>query len=130
MAAMAASAIEAPMKESMKKAMAEALFILENSDADLSRIAPDYLKLMRKCRAEYPAIDIPTDVPIEDQQLSEDTRNYLATLYLSFFCNSEEEQLRMVERMCRNELCYQGKDPDVPLDEEFLRSELKACLLY
>ena len=117
------------MKESLKKAMAEVLFILENTDVDLSRIDPDYLKLMRKCRAEYPDIDIPTDMPLEDQQLSDDTRNFLTNVYLSFLCDSEEEQLRVVEQMCRNELRYQGKDPDVPLDEEFLRNELKACLL-
>lgn len=58
--------------------------------------------------------DIRNDIPLDEQELSKDTKALLATIYLTYWAKDTEDRYEYVNRLYQNET---GKDEDMPGEE-------------
>ena len=104
-----------------KKQFNDLIAILEGlPDKDVQRIPRKYREFAESSMIPGEKSDVDPTIPIEEQQLSEETRSLLASLSLTYWAESPEERRELAEKLHRNELKYQGK-PEAPMtDEEYL----------
>lgn len=100
--------------------------IFENlSKLELDRIPEKYQEFVRENMVPGVKSDIDPTVPIEEQILSQKTKDLLACLVLTYWAESVEDRRITAESIHRNELAYQGKDP-APMTEDEYQDLLSA----
>lgn len=72
--------------------------------------------------------NISTEIPIEEQNLKEETLALIALLYLKYICEDEEEKQQLKQIYEENEKIYREKikeryDPDKALERKIKQSE-------
>lgn len=95
---------------------------------DTARLPQKYIDFVKSCMIPDAVSSVRTDVSLEEQTLSENTRDLLASLWLTYWADSPQERRRFAETLHENELRYQGK-PAAPMTDEEYR-ELLGCFDY
>ena len=100
--------------------------ILENlPEKDRNKIPVKYREFIKSAMVPGGTSSIRTDVPLEEQQLSDETKDLLAVLYLTYWAEGPKGRREYAELLFDNEQEYQGQEPS-PMTEddyqEFLES--------
>lgn len=92
----------------LSKAYTEVYSILNFVDEYyVSKISSKFIEYMycKKDDSYIPNIDM--SIPLEEQQLQEDTVNILAMLKYNYWCETEEEKQKLIDILNKNEEKYQ-----------------------
>jgi hypothetical protein len=96
------------MNVEFKKTLSDIDVILAEMDEELTNRVPlEFRKLIHNEKLEGYVPNIDVTVPIEDQELSQQTKDFLALLYLKYWCKDEEEKREIKDTLNRNEANYQ-----------------------
>lgn len=96
------------MTKEYKKALCDIDLILNYIDKKEKNKVPLKLqKFIHDNKLEGYESNIDVKVPIESQQLTEETRAFIAMLYLKYWSSTEEEKLELQRKIHNNELKYQ-----------------------
>ena len=96
------------------------LVIINNVKSSLYQLLPEkYVEFVKSCAAPDGQSDIRRDVPLEEQKLSEETRNHLAALYLTYWSEGPLCRREFAEKLYKNELAYGGKESRSMTEEEY-----------
>ena len=80
------------MSYAYKEAYSEVLFILQNmSKEDVAQIPNSIIETMKKNSAKHYKVNLDTSIPLEQQNLKEETKAVLAVLYRKFWAEGEEK---------------------------------------
>lgn len=83
------------------------LIIDELKEEEKNKIPIKLRKLIHENKLENYNSKINTSIPLEEQQLTENTKAFLAMLYINYWCKDEEEKKQLVIKLSDNEKAYQ-----------------------
>ena len=96
------------------------LVIINNIKSSLYQLLPEkYVEFVKSCAAPDGRSDVKRNVPLEEQKLSEETRNHLAALYLTYWSEGPLSRREFAEKLYKNELAYGGKESRHMTEEEY-----------
>ncbi len=96
------------MKSDISKALMEVSTILSFLDDDYkNKIPQKIIDFIENEKDETYIPNIKSDMPLEDQNLLEDTINILALLKLDYLCSDEGEKQELLDILQQNEEKYQ-----------------------
>lgn len=75
------------------KALVEVEYILKHTDEKLTQNIPQsFFQFINENKDKEYKLTINGDIPLENQDIREDTKNLMAFIYRNYFCNSEEKK--------------------------------------
>ena len=83
------------------------LILNELDENERNKIPKKLRKLIQENKLEDYNSNIDTSIPLEEQELSENTKAFLAMLYLNYWCTSENEKNEIIGELTDNEAQYQ-----------------------
>ncbi len=94
--------------------------IIQNMDKAQAALLPEKFIEFVKCSID-PAAEASVDpsVPLEEQQLSEETRSLLSSLLLTYWSEGADDRRQYAEKLHRNEQIYAGEEPTTMTEEEY-----------
>ena len=96
------------MIANIKRAYAETFEILQLlGDEYINKIPNEFIKFIEKEKDNNYNVNINPDIPLEEQNLLEDTINILAILKLDYWCKNKEEKDELKRILIENENEYQ-----------------------
>ena len=78
-----------------------------------------YLEFVKSCAASDGQSDIQPSVPLEEQELSDETKNNLAALYITYWSEGPLSRREFAEKLHKNELAYTGKEAATMTEIEY-----------
>jgi hypothetical protein len=96
------------MTVEFKKTLSDIDVILNEMDDELTNKVPEeFRRVIHNQKLDGYTPQIRTDIPIEEQQLSQETKSFLAMLYLKYWCENEDERRAFKDVLNQNEALYQ-----------------------
>lgn len=96
------------MNDNIRKAYSEINEILSLMDNEfIDKLPKRFIEFIKKERDINYEPNINPNVPLEEQQLLEDTINILAMLKLDYWCETEAEKQELLQILSENEEKYQ-----------------------
>lgn len=96
------------MKVNTKNAYAEVFAVINLLEEDFKNKLPNQLiELFKNEKSEIHEIDINPNIPLEEQNLLQETIDILAMLKLNYWCFNEEEKQELLNLLNENEKKYQ-----------------------
>ncbi len=92
---------------------------------EAEKLPQKYRDLVERSRDPEAVSAIRTDVPLDQQTLSRQTKDALAALYLTYWCSGTRDRRDFAEKLYRNEQKVLGR-PDEPMTEEAYQELLEA----
>ncbi|MBR4470211.1 MAG: hypothetical protein IKS54_02705 [Erysipelotrichaceae bacterium] len=83
-------------------------------EKDRKRLPEKFLNHVKESMDPDTVSDIRNDIPLDEQELSKDTKALLATIFLTYWAKDTEDRYEYVNRLYQNET---GKDEDMPGEE-------------
>lgn len=75
------------------KGLTEVEYILKHTDEKLTQNIPQsFFQFINENKDKEYELTINGDIPLENQDIREDTKNLMAFIYRNYFCNSEEKK--------------------------------------
>lgn len=82
--------------------------ILNELDEETKNQIPNKLqKFIKENKLQNYISEIDINIPLENQRLTEDTKAFLAMLYLNYWCTTNEEKEKFQKQLNENEKEYQ-----------------------
>ena len=98
------------MSDNIKKAYSEILEIFKYIDEEeLKKVPIEFIEKLEKQKDNNYKIKLDPNVPLEAQNLLEDTTNILAMLKLKYWCDNPKEKKKLITIIKQNEK-YEKKD--------------------
>lgn len=95
------------MNRNIRKAYAEIFEILNVLDKEyVDKIPNSFIENIKKEKDDNHKISIDPNIPLENQNLLEDTINILAVLKLKYWCEDQEEKQKLINILNNNENMY------------------------
>lgn len=92
--------------------------ILQNMDDSLTGLLPEkFIDFVKRSVVPGAGSSVDTGVPLEDQELSPETRDFLAALYLTYWAESAQKRREFAGILHRNEQKWTGQ-PESSMTEE------------
>lgn len=115
------------MSAEIKKAYSEIYEILQLLGSEfVDKIPNEFIEFIDKEKDNDYYPNIKKDIPLEEQNLLEDTINILAMLKLDYWCENEEEKEELKSILMENECIYQEDLREkYNLDNIFKRKEIE-----
>jgi len=96
-------------EKELAKALSEIDFILKNTDENLQKKIPQsFWNYIEGNKDEEYQVTIDMNIPLENQNIREDTINLMAIVYRNYFCTLDEKK-DYDELLNQNEQKYQEK---------------------
>ena len=83
------------------------LIINELNESERNKIPKKFRKLIHEYKLENYQSDIDINIPLEKQNLDENTKSFLAMLYINYWCKDEAEKQELIDKFSENEKKYQ-----------------------
>lgn len=84
-----------------------------------SRLPSAYIEFVKNAMDPSEESDIDPGIPLEQQEVSPETKVLLGSLQLTYWAHDQDDRRRLAERMHRNEQIYQGIEPSEMTEEEY-----------
>ena len=96
------------MNVEFRRTLCDIDVILEEMDDELTnRVPQEFRKLIHEEKLDGYVPNIDVTVPLEEQELSQKTKDFLALLYLKYWCEDEEERRAFKDTLNQNEAARQ-----------------------
>ena len=95
------------------------------NEEERNKIHKKLRKLIQENKMENYHSTVRTDMPLENQELSETTKAFLAMLFINYWCKDQNEKKELIAQMYENEENYQ-KELSEKYSIEKIFSERKA----
>ena len=96
------------MTEDLRRTFCDIDIILNAlPEEDRNKVPKKLRKLIAENKLEDYESNVRIDIPIEEQDLHEDTQSFIGMLYIYYWCKDEEERKELKKTLIENEKKYQ-----------------------